>query len=202
MPVLPFLQPAFENTFATIAADPPWPYDNVDGPRATAEHRPNSWNTACTGSAPRYGSMSIAELCALPVPAQANSHLYLWTTNSFVVEAHEVARAWGFKPKTLITWGKMKSDGTPSMKAGYYFRGATEHVLFCVRGKLRLAGPASPTLFLSPRLAHSVKPEWFYGVVEQQSPGPYLEMFARKTRLGWSSWGNQVPDDPKLALSA
>jgi N6-adenosine-specific RNA methylase IME4 len=182
-------------TFATIVADPPWPYDNFHGPRATAAHRPNSWDKVATGSAPRYGAMSMADLCAIDVEPAANAHLYLWTTNGFLVEAHELARAWGFRPKTMITWGKMKSDGTPSMKTGYYYRGATEHCLFCVRGtKLRLRGPAAPTLHLSPRLPHSVKPEWFYALVEQQSPGPYLELFARRTRLGWTTRGDQVPE--------
>lgn len=182
--------------FRTIVADPPWPYDNVDGPRAAPDHRPNSWDTACTGSAPRYGSMSMEALKSLGVRRHAanNAHLYLWTTNSFMVEAHELSRAWGFAPKTILTWGKMKSDGTPSMKTGYYFRGATEHVVFAVRGVLRLIGQSCPTLHLSRRLPHSIKPDWFFGLVEQQSPGPYLELFARKTRLGWSAWGDQVPD--------
>lgn len=182
--------------YATIIADPPWPYDNVDGPRAAPDHRPNSWNTVAgsVSSANRYGSMSIAEICALPVKEWAadNAHLYLWTTNSFLVEAHDVVSAWGFKQKTVLTWGKMKPNGTPSMKAGYYYRGATEHVLFCVRGRLRLAGPPAPTLYLSPRLSHSVKPEWLYETAERQSPGPRLEMFARRARDGWDAWGNQA----------
>src|SRR5882672_5528233 len=134
--------------FTTIAADPPWPYDNREGPRASPDHRPNSWDTACTGSAPRYGSMSMDKLKALDVPAADPSHLYLWMTNSFVVEAHELARVWGFIPKTIVTWGKVKPDGTPSMKTGWYYRGATEHILFAVKGKLRLVGDASPTLVL------------------------------------------------------
>jgi N6-adenosine-specific RNA methylase IME4 len=184
--------------FKTIVADPPWPYDNVDGPRAAPDHRPNSWNgaTGAVGSALRYGSMSMGALKALQVSAltEKPAHLYLWTTNSFMVEAHDLARAWGFVPKTIITWGKMKQDGTPSMKAGFYYRGATEHVLFGVRGSMRLNGLPAPTLRLSPRLAHSVKPEWFYEMVQTQSPEPYLEIFSRKTRLGWSTWGNQVPD--------
>jgi N6-adenosine-specific RNA methylase IME4 len=190
--------------FPTIVADPPWPYDNPDGPRATKEHRPNSWDTACVGSAPRYGSMSMGDLKAMRVQAHAapSAHLYLWTTNSFMVEAHDLARAWGFTPKTILTWGKMKPDGSPSMKAGYYYRGATEHAVFAVRGVMRLTGDACPTLHLSPRLPHSVKPEWFYHMVETHSPGPYLEIFARRARLGWSSWGNEVPDDAALALIA
>jgi N6-adenosine-specific RNA methylase IME4 len=189
-----------ERRFRTIVADPPWPYDNKDGPRATAEHRPNSWDTACTGSAPRYGSMSMPELKAIGVKGASDNpaHLYLWTTNSFMVEAHDLARAWGFVPKTIVTWGKTKADGTPSMKTGYYYRGATEHFLFAVKGSMRLVGEAAPTLFLSNRLPHSVKPAWFYSLVEAQSPGPYLEMFARQQRLGWSSWGDQVPETVSL----
>lgn len=188
--------------YRTIVADPPWPYDNVDGPRAAPEHRPNSWNTVAgsVSSANRYGAMSIKELCLLPIrPIVAeNAHIYLWTTNSFLVEAHEVMRAWGFVPKTLITWGKMKPDGTPSMKAGYYYRGATEHVLFGVRGKLRLSGLPRATLTLSPRLSHSVKPEWFYEMVKEQSPGPYLELFARSKKEGWDAWGNEVQSSISL----
>ena len=67
--------------------------------------------------------MSVKQLCALPVKERAdeNAHLYLWTTNKFMVEAHAVARAWGFEPKSVVTWGKIKANGTPSMKMGYYF---------------------------------------------------------------------------------
>lgn len=182
-------------TYRTVVADPPWPYNNVDGPRAAPNHRPNSWNrpTGAVGSALRYGSLSIDALCSLGSGiAHQTSHLYLWTTNSFLVEAHIVARAWGFEPKTLLTWGKIKHDGTPSMKAGYYYRGATEHVLFAVRGRQRLLGPARPTLYLSPRLPHSVKPEWFYRLCEEQSPPPRVELFARRPRDGWNVWGNEV----------
>jgi N6-adenosine-specific RNA methylase IME4 len=182
--------------YGTIMADPPWPYNNVDGPRAAPDHQPNSWDrdTGAVGSALRYGSMSIEELCKLAVPAAEKAHLYLWTTNSFLVEAHEVARAWGFKPKTLLTWIKIKSDGTPSMRAGYYYRGATEHILFCVRGVCRLKGPPRPTAYFGPRLAHSVKPQSLFDLAVEQSPGPYLEMFARQRRPGWDAWGNEISD--------
>ena len=78
------------------------------------------------------------------------------------------------------------------MKAGYYYRGATEHLLFAVRGSLRLAGPCRPTAYLLPRVAHSVKPDCFYDLIEEQSPGPYLELFARRPRAAWDQWGNQI----------
>lgn len=185
------------NQFSTIVADPPWPYKTPGQIGASLEHRPNRDKTLGAGNAgskSRYGSMSIPELCAMEVPSAANSHLYLWFTNAFAPEAHEIAKAWGFRPITILTYVKMKADGTPSMKMGHYFRGATEHILFGVRGSLDLrASRAIPTAFLWPRLPHSEKPEAFYGLVEEASPPGYLELFARKTRLGWTTWGNEVP---------
>jgi N6-adenosine-specific RNA methylase IME4 len=183
-------------TYRTIVADPPWPYDDAGGRLGSSlMHRPHSGGrtTRHVGSAMRYGSMSIPNLCGLRPPADDDAHLYLWTTNAFVVEAHEIARAWGFAPKTLCTWGKVKSDGTPSMKTGHYFRGATEHVVFCVRGRLPFPTDVpTPTLWLWPRLAHSEKPAAFYDLVETVSPGPYLELFARRQRLGWDTWGHEA----------
>jgi N6-adenosine-specific RNA methylase IME4 len=108
--------------------------------------------------------------------------------------SHEIAEAWGFKPKTILTWAKThQSDaGRVSMKTGYYFRGATEHCLFCVRGSLKLqTSDGLPTAYLWPRLPHSVKPDAFYDLVERASPGPYLEMFARRARFGWDYWGDE-----------
>ena len=184
--------------FKTIVADPPWPYNAPGQFGCTLEHRPNrdtTLNKLGSGSRARYGAMTMTDICALKPAVHDDAHLYLWFTNSFAVEAHQVAEAWGFRPTTILTWTKIKPDGSPSMKMGYYFRGATEHVLFGVRGKLRLqTQKAFPTGYLWPRLPHSVKPDAFYALVEEVSPPEYLEMFARSTRLGWSSWGDQVPE--------
>ena len=144
--------------------------------------------------------MSVDDLKGLGLKAIAskNAHLYLWTTNSFMVEAHDLARVWGFEPKTILTWVKVKQNdlGFPSvavsMRMGTWYRSATEHAVFCVRGVQRLLGPASPTAYHWVREAHSVKPEGFYRLVEQQSPGPRIDVFARRTRAGWTSWGNEV----------
>ncbi len=180
--------------YRTICADPPWPYRSSGTfLRATREHRPNSFRSPlnCVGAATRYGTMSIENIRSLAPPAEDNAHLYLWTTNAFMCEAHEVARAWGFAPKTILTWVKIKPDGTPSAACGYYFRGATEHIVFAVRGsQALLVDQVVPTAFLWPRLKdHSAKPDAFYDLVEQVSPGPYLELFARRNRLGWDTWG-------------
>lgn len=143
--------------------------------------------------------MPLASIAALDVASVVaeDAHLYLWATNNFLVEAHEIAKAWGFVPKTVITWGKIKKNVPclqPSMKTGYWFRSATEHVLFAVRGSLRLRTRVGlPTLFLHERLAHSVKPDAFQDLVEKASPGPYLELFARRARPRWAVYGNQAP---------
>lgn len=184
--------------YATIVADPPWPYGAPGRFGVTLEHRPNRDKTAHSHdpihAASRYSVMSIEAIKAMRFDVADDAHLYLWTTNSFMAEAHEVMEAWGFEQKTILTWVKMKSDGTPSMKMGYYFREATEHVLFGVRGRLRLQSDvALPTAYLWPRTPrHSEKPDAFYDLVEQASPGPYLDVFARRLRLGWDAIGDEI----------
>lgn len=187
--------------YKTIVADPPWPYKSQDL-KASPEHRPNTWDGETGGVAAkkRYPLMTMNCLKQLVIPAEDNAHLYLWFTNSFCEEAHALCRSWGFKKKTILTWVKVKSDGTPSMKMGYWFRGATEHILFGVRGKMRLISDrALPTAYLWPRLnRHSEKPEEFYDLVKEASPAPRLEMFARKKRDGYSCWGNEVHNDIEI----
>lgn len=177
--------------YATIVADPPWPY--ADAGRSFSAIPKDSGTTRVNDLA--YSTTSIADLCSMSLRelASPNAHLYVWVTNAFMVEAHEIARAWGFVPKTLLTWVKVHQDDPVrvSMKTGYYFRGATEHALFCVRGSLKLSTDEGlPTAYLWPRIgAHSVKPAAFFDLVEKASPGPYVELFARAPRLGWDSWG-------------
>lgn len=184
--------------YRTIAADPPWPYKDAGKESSTLIKTVKVDGGIAKGVAIEdYPIMSIEELCALPVTdvAAVNAHLCLWTTNAFMDEAHDVARAWGFTPKTIITWVKVKADGTPSMKTGYYFRGATEHCIFAVRGSLRpRTNIAIPTAFIHPRIhQHSAKPDAFYrDVVRPVSYPRALEMFARKPRKGWDVWGNEV----------
>jgi N6-adenosine-specific RNA methylase IME4 len=178
--------------YRTIVADPPWLYDGP-GPKARAlngryegEYSPRNGVDTKTD---RYGAIPMATLLAMQPPADANAHLYLWTTNAFMCEAHDLARAWGFEPKTILTWTKthLADPSRVSMKMGYYFRGATEHVVFAVRGSLRLQGTKGfPTGYLWPRIGeHSAKPDAFYDLVEQASPGPYVELFSRRCRFGW-----------------
>lgn len=193
--------------YQTILADPPWPYRGVaivgvghsqkkDGLTLSGNRKVKQ-----IGVKQRYPILSIEQIKRLPIRfiVASNAHLYLWATNAFLYEANEVARYWGFEPKTVITWVKVQADGhTPSMRAGYYFRSASEHLLFCVRGSLRLMGSPKPTVFYSPRLPHSVKPEGLIDIIEESSPPPRLELFARRKRLGWDVWGNEVESDITL----
>ena len=164
--------------FGTITADPPWHYNDQYEIGATRY----------------YHTMSLEEIKSLPVNeiAMKDSHLYLWVTNAFVKEGHDVCRCWGFEPKTLLTWVKTGKDGQVVFGMGYYFRGATEHVIFATRGKLRTLDRSIPTVFFAPRCAHSVKPAKFYRIVEKMSPWQRIELFARKPREGWMTWGEEV----------
>lgn len=187
------------SAYRTIVADPPWPYKDASQSSSALIKTVKRDGSIAIGvsMADHYDPMSIEDLCAITIPVDtAGAHLYLWTTNAFMDEAHDVARAWGFAPKTILTWTKthQKEPARVSMKTGYYFRGATEHCLFCVRGSLRLqTAEGLPTGYLWPRLPYSVKPDAFYDLVEKASPGPYLELFARRARFGWDySVGDQA----------
>lgn len=157
--------------FSAIVIDPPWRYDNVATRGAAEDH---------------YGTMTQAELLALDLPAAAASHLYLWVTNSFIRPGFELMEQWGFTYKTCLTWCK------PQIGMGNYFRSTTEHVLFGIRGSWPTLTNNTPTHFVADRQRHSQKPELFYDIVEASSPGPYLEMFARRRRFGWHVWGNEA----------
>lgn len=171
---------------STIVADPPWRYGNTSTRAAAEDH---------------YPTMSIDELCDLPVArerAAEDAHLYMWTTAGHLPEAFRVMEAWGFEYKTFLVWVK------PQMGMGNYFRVSAELVLFGTRGKLPIEDRSIKNWFEAKRGKHSAKPESFYDLVQQASPGPYLEMFARcnlgrqlicgcaRCQHGWEVWGNQA----------
>ena len=146
----------------------------------------------------RYGTMELPEIKALPVAeiAEEPAHLYLWVPNALLPEGLEVMAAWGFAYKSNIVWHKIRKDGgSDGRGVGFYFRNVTELVLFGVRGKnARTLAPGRRQVNLigSQKREHSRKPDELYEVIEACSPGPYLELFARDTRPGWTAWGNQA----------
>jgi N6-adenosine-specific RNA methylase IME4 len=173
--------------YRTIVADPPWTQPGSGSYSGDARWK----NHARKPSELPYQTMTLQDIFDFPVSglAMRDAHLYLWVTNAFIEAGYEVARTWGFNPSVLLTWGK-----TPrGIGLGGAFTQTTEHVLFCRRGSLKARQRVDTTWwnFKRPHNQHSAKPEGFQDVVEQVSPGPYLELFARRDRLGWDTWGNQ-----------
>ena len=102
---------------------------------------------------------------------------------------------WGFEYKTNLVWYKIRKDGGPDGRGvGFYFRNVTELVLFGVRGNIRTSQPGRTqvNIMSTRKREHSRKPDELYDIIEQCSPGPYLEIFARHHRSGWSQWGNEI----------
>lgn len=180
-----WVEPTPRQRFSTVLADPPW--------------LERGGGQVKRGADRHYPLMSTAAICKLPVHQLAadDAHLYLWVTNNFLPEGLEVMAAWGFRYVTNLAWGKVR-DGKVQQGLGQYFRGAHELLLFGVRGKVPYAVTDEgkrgqhPTLVLEPRGEHSAKPEVFHRIIEKVSPGPYLEIFARREVPGWERWGNEV----------
>lgn len=175
--------------FATILADPPWRFMNRTG-KVAPEHRRLS----------RYDTMDVKEIADLPVAdvAAERSHCYLWVPNALLADGLLVLEQWGFTYKSMLVWHKVRKDGgSDGRGVGFYFRNVTEPVLFGVRGGLRTLGPGrrQVNLVATRKREHSRKPEEIYDVVEACSPGPYLELFARYPRLGWTQWGAEAAPD-------
>jgi N6-adenosine-specific RNA methylase IME4 len=186
-PVAEFRAAMGGQKFRTVLADPPWQFINRTG-KVAPEHRRLS----------RYGTMTVAEIAALPV-AQAvadTAHLYLWVPNALLPEGLHVLQAWGFSYKSNIIWHKLRKDGgSDGRGVGFYFRNVTEILLFGVRGKNARTldlGRTQVNYLGTRKREHSRKPDEQYPLIEGCSPGPYLELFARGARPGWSVWGMQA----------
>jgi N6-adenosine-specific RNA methylase IME4 len=178
--------------FATILADPPWQFTNKTG-KVAPEHKRLA----------RYGTMKLNEISALPVSeiSAPTSHLYLWCPNAMLPDGLAVMKAWGFTYKSNIVWHKVRKDGgSDGRGVGFYFRNVTELILFGVRGKnARTLAPGrrQVNLLATRKREHSRKPDEQYDIIEACSPGPFVELFGRGIRKGWTTWGNQAGDDYK-----
>ena len=176
--------------FATILADPPWQFMNRTGKMAPEHRRLN-----------RYGTMTLPEICALPVAdiAMPTAHLYLWVPNALLPDGLEVMRVWGFQYKSNLIWHKTRKDGgSDGRGVGFYFRNVTEIILFGVRGKnARTLAPGrrQVNFIAEQKREHSRKPDQQYDLIEACSPGPFIELFSRGVRQGWTTWGHQASED-------
>ncbi len=181
--------PKIAGGFSTVLADPPWRFANRTG-KVAPEHR----------RLDRYSTLSLDEIKALPVheTLATNAHLYLWVPNALLPEGLEVMKCWGFRYVTNIVWAKRRKDGGPDGRGvGFYFRNVTELLLFGVRGSMRTLAPgrSQVNMIETRKREHSRKPDEQYDLIEACSPGPYLELFARYPRSGWTAWGNEADED-------
>lgn len=178
--------------YRTIVADPPWIYDA----RPVGGTEPGTFGAAQDFP---YLTMTLGEIAAIPVGelADRNAVLWLWTTNKYLPDAFTLIRWWGFSYRQTIVWGKNNP-----MPVGSVAPSAAEFLLVARRGNPRTTMVMPSSVVVTPRPSarrHSTKPECFLDWIEQTSPAPRLELFARRNRLGWDSWGNEALEHVSLA---
>lgn len=169
-----------------LVADPPWKFgDKLPGPGRGADKH--------------YPTMTIADLCRFPLPTLAEDcHLFLWRVASMQQEALDVAKAWGFVVKAEIVWRKQTVKGNRWFGMGRRVRMEHETALICTRGRPVVLDRSIRSVFDAPvpEGKHSRKPPEFFAIVEKlcgaADPSTHVELFARLTRPGWSTYGNEL----------
>lgn len=175
--------------YGAILADPPWHYEVwAEGSSRTASSK--------------YPVMENEDICRLPVGelAAKDCILFVWATWPKLFDAQEVIEAWGFTYKTCgFDWMKahagqvemFRDDIDAQVGMGYWTRANTEPCLLATRGKPKRLNADVRQGIIAPRREHSRKPDCVHERIERLVAGPYLELFARQSRPGWTTWGNE-----------
>lgn len=201
--------------YPTIVADPPWPIRWSGGAAWRTNGRGERHLNKRFKKALDYQTMPVQDICDLPVAdlAERDAVLWLWTTDRFALEgaAAAVARAWGFEPNRFFVWQKS------GLGMGNCPRAAHELALVCVRGKSIFTRKDVPSVIhfkfiyeqtlnqngrRTSARKHSAKPDGFFDLAASCSPGPYLELFARRQRLGWDTWGDEALEHVQIGGAA
>jgi site-specific DNA-methyltransferase (adenine-specific) len=171
-----------------LVADPPWRFDDkLPGPGR--------------GAASHYDVLSNSDIENFELPLLADDcYLFLWRVSSMVEEAYRVCRAWGFIPKTELVWIKRTKNGKRWFGMGHHLRAEHESCIVAVRGRPKPLLRNIRTTFGATAGRHSAKPDEFYDLVESFCEGPYVELFARRTRPGWVTLGNDPDLLPKTQV--
>lgn len=200
-------QPDLFGLYHCISLDPPW--------------LERGGGKSCRGAQRHYPLMSTDAIFELVLGSEpvsrlaASAHAWIWVTDNFAEDGFRLMRAMGFRFVRFLIWIKVRSVAerkrarlrrqrqsprrlslvTLQIGLGQYLRGAHEVCLFGVRGDAMVPPPSRrrPSVVLAARGRHSAKPAAAYAVIEQVSPGPRVEMFARIARPGWDAWGNEAP---------
>jgi len=192
--------------YSTILIDPPWqvkagrPFSGEYSKTCAKQ----DWNFSTNNAQDlKYDSLSIAQIAQLPIEniSYPDAHLYVWTINKYLPVTFDLIKQWGFQYSTTLVWAKNAMGGG----LGGAYRITTEFLIFAKKGHLSAKEMHIGTWFNVKRdydergkPQHSRKPEFFAQLIEKISPGPYLEMFARRERKGWDVFGNQVSNSIKL----
>jgi N6-adenosine-specific RNA methylase IME4 len=187
--------------FGAILADPPWRFEVWSG-KGRARSADNHYDTQDT-----------VELAAIPVASLAanDSALFIWSCWPTLRDAWQLIESWGFKYKTCaFSWMKadpyrlFADDKTPFAGMGYWTRANTEPCLLATRGKPKRLNADVRQGIIEPRREHSRKPDCVHERIERLVAGPYLELFARQSRPGWTTWGNETTkfDRPDISVCA
>lgn len=151
----------------------------------------------------KYPTMSIEEMCSMPVAELAADDcvLFMWVVWPKLFEALPIIQAWGFEYKTCaFCWTKadisqydlFRNDADGQVGLGYWTRANTEACLLATKGKPKRLNADVRQPIIEPRREHSRKPDCLYDRIERLVVGPYVELFARTQRPGWSCWGNET----------
>ena len=181
-----------QGKFGAILADPPWGFQCWNG---------KDKRVASRGSVTPYDTMDMEAISRLPVASVAaeNCALFLWVVWPTLPEAIEIIQKWGFKYKTCaFSW--MKADPfrlwaleeDVYMGLGYWTRSNSEVCLLATRGNPKRQDASVRQGIIEPRREHSRKPDCVHERIERLVAGPYLELFARQERPGWTAWGNET----------
>src|ERR1017187_2996731 len=179
--------------YRVIAADCPWDF------KSNSKAKPGR------NARRHYATISLAELAAMPVGdlAAPDCAMFLWITGPLLaIGAHlPLMKAWGFKPSGMgFVWIKLNPHAASlfmlksdlAMGGGFTTRKGAEFCLIGKRGRSVRRDAGVHEVIIEPRREHSRKPEAFFDRVERYSNGPYLELFARAPRSGWTVWGNET----------
>lgn len=198
-------RPRGPKLYRTIVADPPWDYPRgfALGPGHGDQRKPlkDGWGKAKT-LAPRplpYSPLSVQEIAEMPVSdlAASSARVFLWTTNRYLPESFGIVERWGFPYRQTLVWHK-----TDANLAGGIAPNSAEFIVVGARGApgINVRWPSAVVALARPGNApHSTKPDLFLDLIEQVSPGPYLELFARRARFGWDYWGDESLETVEMA---
>jgi N6-adenosine-specific RNA methylase IME4 len=169
---------ATDGLYDVVVIDPPWPMQKIE--RDVAPEQVGF----------DYPTMALDEIAGLPIPHAVDCHLWLWTTHKHLPSAFEILETWGAKYVCCFVWHK-----NGGFQPFYLPQYNCEFALYARWGAPQFCDLTDfPTCFTAPRTGHSEKPDAFYEMVRRVTDGRRIDMFARKAREGFETWGNEAPE--------